>query len=636
VGVAERGFRLLAPRTDDPGIWVPSAMARLGFDVLPEGSPGWTIPVARLAADAPLARAQSALDAAVQTYREAHPGAEDEGPRDLRWTPLSERLTRDARPALLVLQGAVGLVLLLACANVANLLLARNESRRGETAVRTALGASRWRLVRQHLTTSLILAGLGGVAGLGVAAATLQATLLLAPPDLPRVGDVSLDAPLVLVALGLSLLTGLAVGLVPAVGATRIAPAPAPALKEYTRTSTGSRRGHRLARGLAVGQIALSLILLVGAGLLGRSFVELLSRPPGFRAEGVLAAPLHVPDHHHETVSELEGFYARLVDRIGQMGGVESVAVANNLPLERGASRRLYLVEGESEPREAQYGVVSPDYFRALDIPLLGGRPIVDEDWRGAPPVAVIDEVMRREVWPDVDPVGRRFRFVDEEEWITIVGVSAAVRGDGLAREPGAGFHISYRQRPATPVELGVGRNVVLLVLPGPGPAVEGLAAALHDAVAEVDPRQPVPEITPLVRLVAAELQAPRFRAALLVTFAALGLLLAVTGIAGAVGHAMAERRHEFGVRRAMGATDGNIMESVLSWGLHLAGPGVLVGLVGAVVLGRTLSSLLVGVAPADPATLLGSVVVLTLATLAACVVPALRMVQVDPTDALR
>jgi putative ABC transport system permease protein len=570
----------------------------------------------------------------VQAYREAHPEAENEAPSDLRWTPLSEYLTRDARPALLVLQGAVGLVLLLACANVANLLLARNESHRGETAVRTALGASRGRLMRQHLTTSLVLAGLGGVAGLAVAAATLKAALVLAPPDLPRLGEVSLDASLILLALGLSLLTGLAVGLVPALGATRIAPAPA--LKERTRTSAGSRRGRRLARGLAVSQIALSLMLLVGAGLLGRSFVELLRRPPGFRAEGVLAAPLHVPDHHHETVSELEGFYARLVDRIGQMRAVESVAVANNLPLERGASRRLYLVEGESEPREAQYGVVSPDYFRTLGIPLLRGRPIAEQDRRGAPPVAVIDEVMHLEVWPDVDPVGRRFRFVDEEEWITVVGVSAAVRGDGLAREPQAGFHISYRQRPATPVELNVGRNAVLLVRPAPGPAVEGLATALRDAVEEVDSRQPVPEITPLVQLVAAELRAPRFRTALLVSFAALGLLLAVTGIAGVVGHAMAERRHEFGVRRAMGATDGDILGSVLSWGLQLAGPGVLVGLVGAIVLGRTLSSLLVGVAPADPATLVGSVALLTLATLAACLVPALRMVQVDPSDALR
>ncbi len=523
-------------------------------------------------------------------------------------------------------------MLLLAVVNVANLLLVRSSGRQRELAIRTAMGASGGRLARQLLAESMVLALAGGAAAVLLMAGGLRLILTVAPEDVPRMGEVSVDAPVLLFTLGVSLVTGLLFGLVPALATTRRPPDEV--LRDGGRTATGSKRKHRVSQALVVAEVTLALILLVGAGLLVRSFVSLTGQEPGFRTEDVLAASLHVSEDRYDAVPEMEGFYRRLWERVGEIPGVESAAVSNNLPIRRGNTTRSYVAEGEERPRVAQYGVVSPGYFRTLGIPILRGRGFRASDRRGSSPVVVIDEAMRRELWPDTDPMGRRLRFEDEEAWMTVVGVVASSRGSGLGEAPRPGFYISYQQRPATDVELAVGRNAVLLVQSARGPAE--MTRTLREAVWEVDSRQPVPEVATLQSVVREEVAPERFRAVLLGAFAGVALLLVVAGIYGVVAYLVAERTHEFGIRVAMGATRSDIVRRVLRWGLGLTALGVALGTAGVLAVNRYMASLLFGVTPTDPVTLGAAVGTIGLVALAACLVPALRATRVDPVLALR
>lgn len=625
VGVVEEGFRQLTPRTGEPEVWTPGPLDDLGAAVLPEGSPAWAIPVARVS-DGGRERAQTELAAAAGRYREGRPDM-SAGPRwDLRWTSLRSEMTADARTPLLVLQAAVGVLLLLACVNVANLLLVRLRSRRSEMAVRAAVGASRWRLLRQLLTESMVLAVLGGLAGLGLLAASLELLVALAPSDLPRIGELSVDSTVLLFVVAVSIGTGLLFGVVPGFLSTRTPSHHV--LKEGGRTSTGSRRSHRLSQGLVVAEITLTLVLVVGAGLLARSFASLAARDPGFRTEDVMAVRMSAPENRYGSVPELRRYQERLLERIRGLPQVESVGLANNTPNRRGSAIRSYVVEGSEVEREAQYGVVSPGYFRALDIPLLRGRAFEEGDGADAPKVAIVDEEMAQEAWPGRDPLGARFRLTDTEEWVTVVGIAASTRGGGLGRPPEPGFYIPYRQRPDTPVELAVGKDMVLLV--HGRESGEGLAEFLRLAIWDVDPAQPVPEITALQAVLAVTVRPERFRATLLSAFAFIALILAVAGVYGVVANLLAERTHEFGIRRALGATSKDVVGTVLGWGLRLTALGVLVGLVGVLGAGRILSSLLVGVGPADPATIAVGVITVVGVTMAACLIPARRATRIE------
>lgn len=632
VGVAAEGFRQLTPRTEDPGVWTVAGMDRLGANVLPEGSVPWAIPVGRLAPDVSLERAQAVLDGAVERFRGHNPGQDEVPLRGVRWATLHSNLTDGTRDALLLLQAAVGLVLLLACGNVANLLLVRSAARRGEIALRTALGASRGRLFRQLLTESVVLAVLGGLAGLALMPPTLGLVLELAPPNLLRIGDVSPDATLLLLTLGVAVATGLLFGVVPGLAATR--PSASAGLQETGRTRTASRSRHRLSQVLVVAQVTLTLVLVVSAGLLVRTFVSLAGQEPGFREDGVLAMRLSVPVDRYRSVPLLEDYERRLVGRLREVPGVASAALANHLPLERSHAIRSYMAEGVTEPREAQYAVVSPGYFRTLGIPVLRGRPFHESDDRTSPPVAVVDEALAREAWPGEDPVGKRVRFEDGRAWYTVVGVSADVRGGGLAALPGAGLHIPYGQRPDTPVELAVGRDIVILV--GARAGAGELAEALRRAVWDVEPTQPVPAVVSLGSTLSESTRAQRFRATLFAAFAGLALLLAVAGIYGVVGHVLGERTHEFGIRRALGADDREIVRLALSWGLRLTAAGIALGLVGVVAAARLLSGLLFGVGATDALTVAAAVCAVLLVALLACVVPAVRAVRADPLLAMR
>ncbi len=631
IGVLERGFRQLVPRSDDPGLWVPFEIR----PTLPDGSPSYTIPLARLRSGAPMARAQAELDAAVRRFEARHP-EEDRSRWAPRWAHVKAELVHGVRGALLVLQLAVALVLLIACANVANMLLARYGSRRRELAIRTALGASKARLVRELLTESLVLALLGGLGGGALAFGGLHLILALAPRGIPRLDAVSVDGPVLLFTLCSALATGLLFGMIPALATTRWTLGGV--LKGAGGLRPGAARGrHRISQVLVVAEVTLTLVLVIGAGLLVRSFVSLTGRAPGFRTAGVLAVPLHVPADRYRTVPELEAFYARLVERLRRVPGLESIAVTNNLPIRRGHATRDYYVAGEPETEEnarnAQYGVVSPDYFRVLEIPLVRGRAFTEADRRESLPVAIIDQALWNRVFPGRDPIGRRIRFVDESSWMTVVGVAGDIRGGGLAREPGPGVYIPYQQRPATPTELAVGRNVDLLAVARGDDSK--LGAALRAAIWEVDPLQPVPEMESLAGAVAEGASPERFRAVLLGAFAGLALLLVVAGIYGLLERLVVERTRELGIRRALGATEADVVRSVLAWGLRLASVGIVLGTALGLLAGRSLSSFLFGVAPADPWTFAASVAVVLLVTLAACLVPVRRAIRVDPAVAL-
>jgi predicted permease len=626
VGVLDAGFRQLAPRTDDPEVWTPARLDRLSAGILDEGSVAWAIPVARLTPGG-AERAREALEAAAARHVENDPEiAASRRWGELRWAPLQRDLVGEARAPLLLLQAAVALVLVLACANVATLLLARAGSRDTELALRTALGASRARVLRQVLTEGIVLSVSGGGLGLVVSALSLDLLVALAPPGIPRLDAVGVDALTAAFAASVTLAAGVLFGIIPGWFASRTSPARS--LKEGGRTATASRRRHRMGQALVVGELTLTLVLLVGAGLVVRSFLELTGEDPGFRTADVLAVPLAADRERYDDAPTLESYQTQLLEQVGRVPGVASVALANNLPHRRSGAVRSLMVEGEGEPREAQYSVVSSDYFGTLDIPLERGRPLRPSDVRGAPSVAVVDRAMAGAVWPGVDPVGRRFRLEGEERWITVVGVSADVRGAGLRAAPGPGFHIAYTQRPGDAVEVATGRSMVLLVRAREGAGQ--LDDALRRAVWEVDPGQPVPQVARLDRMLARTTTPERFRAVLMAAFAAVALVMAVVGVYGIVAQLVGERARELGVRKALGATSADLVGDVLAWGLRLTAVGVVMGSAGVFLTSRLLSGLLYGVAATDPATVVGAAVTVVLVTLAACLVPAVRAARVD------
>lgn len=628
IGVLSREFRQFGPRAVNPELWIPFEIAPTN----PDGSLNWVIPLARLQSNAALSNGQTELDVVVGRFLQRH--TQYSGPRwDLRLVTIKSEMVSEIRPALLLLQLAVGVILLITCVNVANLLLARFSSRQREVAIRSTMGASKGRLLKQLLTESVLLSVIGGIVGLVVMLFGLKLILSVAPQDIPRIGEVTVDFSIFLFTLLVSLVTGLVFGVLPAMTATRTALYDF--LKEGGRTPAGSMSKHRISRALVIAEVTLTLVLLVGAGLLIRSFVSLSSQTPGFRTADVLTLQMRVPESRYESVPQLESFFQLLAERLSAVPGVESLAVSNNLPISRGRSIRQYIVEGETEIRRAEYGVVSPAYFRMLEIPLLQGRSFDETDRRGNLRVAVIDEAMRRAGWADRDPIGKRFRFQDgEDSWLTIVGVVDNIKGGGLARDPRPGFYISYQQRPETPVELTVGRNSV--VIASAQSDVENLAEPLRQAIWQIDSEQPVPEMATLASIVSEGVSPERFRALLLGTFAAIALLLAITGIYGVIEYLVAERTHEFGIRMALGATRQDIVRRVFVWGLRLSVFGIILGLVAVFAVTRFLASLLFGVTPMDPLTVFGSILAIVLVTLAACNIPARRATRVDPIIALR
>ena len=546
---------------------------------------------------------------------------------------LREDLVRDVRPALYAFMGAVGLVLLIACANVANLLLARAATREREVAVRVALGAGRGRLTRQLLTESIVLALLGGVAGIALASWGVAALGAMKVEMLPRQSEIGMNVPVVAYSMALALATGLLFGLAPAL---RLSGGPLSAsLREGARGSTGGSLA-RLRGALVLGEVALAFVLLAGAGLLIRSFEKLTRVDLGFEPAGVLTYSVTFPVSKFREPAMLPPIYRSLLERARAIPGVRGAALSANLPM-GGSGYLNYTVEGlparesrpDDPPDDVQPFSVTPDYFSALRIPLRRGRLIAPTDAERAPRVALVNEEFARRTFPGIDPIGRRITFGnpdDSTSWMTIVGVVGNVAQEGVTAKPYAQLYRSIEQWP---------RSAVLVSLRTDRDPVS-LAASARAAMREVDRDLVVNDMQPLAARVDQSIARPRLSAWLLTGFSCLALVLAAVGIYGVMAYTVAQRTREIGVRMALGADPGNVKRLVVRQGMRPALLGVVVGLLAALAASRLIQTLLYGVSALDPVTFILVPLFLTGVALVATYLPARRATLVLPTVALQ
>jgi putative ABC transport system permease protein len=627
IGVMPASFKHPA----DAELWMP--LARVGeFEALfrARGS-YWLTIIGRLKPRVTRLAAQVEMDAIAGRLAKEYPSNAGIG---IRLIPMHDELVGDVKRPLLILLGAVCFVLLIACANVANLLLTRAASRQRELAIRAALGADRWRLVRQLLTESLVLGLLGGAAGLVLA--TLGTGLLqtLAPAELPRLSDIAIDRQVLAYAVGASVFTSLLFGIVPALHASRRDSAGH--LKEGGRTGTDGRRGARVRAALAVGELAIALMLLVGAGLLIRSFIALNSEDPGFATRGVLALRIHLPPATYGEPARIAGFYEQLVERLGALPGVESAAAGSSLLLSRLPASASINIEGRPPlPANAQsipvpYDSVTPEYFATLQIPLRRGRMFTRADGPQSQEVVMVNEAFVRRFFPAEDPLGRRVTFGNPSrattQWQTIVGVVADTKRGGFEREPWAETYFPMRQGPDP-------RAFVLLRTNGDPVTLIGAAQA---AVWSIDRNQAIASVRTVPELLAQKEANRRFTTLLLGLFASIALALAIIGTYGVIAHSAAQRTQEIGIRIALGADRRMILRMVLAAGLRIAAAGLAIGVFGALALTRVLSGLLFGVSARDPLTFVVVPGALLVVAIGACWIPARRALRVEPVIALR
>ena len=647
VGVLPAAFRFVnAPR--EPDVWLPLGLDPFRDRVYARGANALGV-VGRLRAGVTAAQAQGELTAIAADLEQRFP--EFNRGTTLHLVSLRDQATLGIRSGLLILLGAVALVLLIGCANVANLLLARASSRHQEIAIRAALGASRWRLVAQLLAESLVLSLAGGVAGLLVAAwlVDLPAVVSLAAPSVfvpyaTHADEVGLDAIVLAFTLGVSLATGLLFGVVPALRASR------PSL--YSALAT---RGHgssdptrvRTRQVLVVAEVALALTLLVGAGLLLRSFANLRAIDPGFRADHVLTVDLNLPQSRYDTPARQAQFYDALIERVSALPGVRSVGAVEQLPLSGPQQMTDFRIIGAPPPPpgdepDVAYASVTPGYFSSMALVIRRGRALTASDGAAAPRVAVINEAMRKRFWPNENPVGKRValsieslrfdrpnappRLDFEGAAREIVGVIADVRASAIADPALPAVYLPFAQRPVS--------NMTLAVRTGGNPvwSIDPIRAAVH----ALDPDQPVSSAAAMSDIVAASVQQPRDRTTLIGVFALVALLLAAIGVYGVMAYGVNERTREIGVRVALGADTGDVVRLVIRSALGMTALGVVLGLAGGFMTSRLLGSLLFGVAATDLPTFLGAAgVILAVATLASWL-PARRAARVDPAVALR
>jgi putative ABC transport system permease protein len=586
--------------------------------------------VARLKPGATPKTAFADMDAIARSLEAEHP--ETNSGNRVAVKLLQDDVVSILRPVLVVLAGAVGFVLLIACANVANLLLARASTREKEIAIRRALGASRRRVLRQVLTESALLSLLGGGLGLLLAAWLSDVLLSLVPAGLPRMDEVRLDGTVLGFTLLLSLLTGLVFGIAPAWQASRsdvLEP-----LKETARGSSSGRGQQRFRSVLVVSEVALALVLLAGAGLMARSFERLQEVRPGFRPGNVLSAQLVLPEIKYKTRPEIIAFADQLLARVGALPGVEAAGTVNPLPLTQEGWQTDYQIEGRPVPARGEapnsdYHVVSGAYFKAMGIPLVRGRLFDDSDREDTTPVVLVNETLARRYWPEGDAVGKRMRTGSVDQpgpWLTVVGVVGDVRQYGLDQEQKTQFYRPGRQLALHPMSL---------VLRAQGDP-EALAAAVRRAVQSIDPDQPIYNVRSMDSLLATTLAPRRLSLLLLAAFAMTALLLAGVGIYGVLAYSVTQRTHEIGIRMALGARRADVLVMILRQGIRLVLIGAALGVAAAFGLTRLMSSLLFGVSPTDPATLGAVCLVLVGVALLACIVPARRASGVDPMIALR
>jgi predicted permease len=544
--------------------------------------------------------------------------------------PLLAETVGDVKPFLVVLMAAVGLVLLIACANIANLLLVRSAERQREMETRMALGASGWRLSRQLLTESVVLAFVGGAVGLAVTPLVLRGLLAIAAKSLPRAVHTGIDVRVLALAVVVSLATGILFGLAPALQSAR--------KRRFDGLKTGRNtegsRPKRMRSVLVICETALSLLLVVGAGLLLRSFARLLEVDPGFRPEGVLTMRVALPDAVYSKPEQVRGFYQTLMGRVQQLPGVQAAGAVSALPLSGEGGSGTTTMDTQSVPfedrtPEADQRVVTSDYFKAMGIALVRGRYFEDRDGDGAPLVSIVDESLAGTFWPNQDPIGKRLHIGGAKStapWTTIVGVVRHVRNRTLEARSRVEVYWPVNQRPFG------GMTLAVKVQGNP----MGLVPTIQREVGAIDPDLPVYRVRTLTEVMGESLERRRLALILLASFAGLALLLASVGIYGVTSYAVAQRQQEIGVRMALGADRGQVLRMMIWRGMGTIGIGLVLGVVLALSLTRLMSGLLFSVRAYDPEALAGAALLLTIAAFLAILIPARRATKVNPMVALR
>lgn len=635
VGVLPRDFHLLLPPEAlllrDSELWRP---AQIPYENFPRNLTTLAV-FGKLKPGVTLAQAQSEMDGIATQLRSEHEVHRTSGLR-IRVVPMQYDVVKNARTSLLILLGAVGLVLLIACANVANLLLVRASGREREVALRAALGAGRGRLVRQVLTEALVLAVLGGLAGIFVGSTALQMLLNLHPGNVPRLSEVQLDGTVLTFSFAACAFTGVLFGILPALQLGK--PNLSDVLKDGSKSSGGIGRG-RVRRLLVISEIALSLMLLLGAGLLIRSFFRLENARPGFETANIITMRMNIPLNRYPKFEDVIEFTKKLQDTVRRIPGVESAGSINRLPLSGSGPQTPYAYDAATEQAwesiSADWRVVTPGYFETMGIQLAHGRFFVEQDDLTHPFVVVVDELLANRAWPNQNPVGKRLQVMHfasfngpglDRGYAEVIGVVKHPRVHDLTREVREQVYISQYQQPGPLIGLAVRTKS----------DAGTLTKAVESAVRSLDRGIPVYDVHTMGDSVSDVLAPRRFSLLLLMIFGSLATGLAMVGLYGTIAYSVTQRTQEIGIRMAMGATSYEVSRMVLREAFQLTSIGIVAGLLGTLLLGRILNSLLFEVSATDPVTYLSGAIIIALVSLLACSMPARRATRVDPIVALR
>ena len=628
VGIMPPFVQLPGYSTRNDQLWVPIAFPQ--EEASQRGNHFLEV-IARLKPGMTLKQAQVEMETIAARLAQQYPDYNKR--RGAVVVPLHEQIVGDIKPALLILLGAVGFVLLIACANVANLLLARAAARQKEIALRLALGASRSRLTRQFLTESVLLAMFGAGLGLLLALAGIRILGTFIPSSISQVQGISIDGTVLIFTGLVAVLTGIAFGLAPAIQGSHLNLNDT--LKESGRDSAGGVKGHRARGLLVIGEVAISFVLLIGAGLLINSFLHLRKLDPGFRADHLLTMKVDLsevkyPDRDHRSV-----FFDEVIRRVRALPGVQSAAVAGNLPLTYDGDSMAIGVEGLPDPPPDQqpdviYRVIGPGYFGTMGIPIVRGRDFTDQDKGDSKDMVVISEKTAQHFWPGEDPIGKRLKpgsSASSRPWQEVIGVVKDVRQNDLIAPTKMQMYFNYRQLKNIPANALVVRTSIEPM---------SLAGSVRNAIWSVDKDQAVADIDTMDHIVAQAVARQRFSMFLLGFFATVALVLASVGIYGVMSYSVAQRTREIGIRMALGARRGDVLQMTVKEGLKLVGAGMLLGVGAAFILTRVMATLLFGISATDPITFVGISVVLLAVAILASYIPALRATKVDPIIALR
>jgi putative ABC transport system permease protein len=628
IGVMPPAFRFPEKNTD---FWVPLAISP---ELQAQRAAYWLTIVGRLKPGVTVEQARPEMEAIAKRLETQFP--ESNANTGVNLVSLRDQTVGRVRPALYVLLGAVALVLLIACANVANLLLSRAAAREREFAIRSAVGAGRAQIVRQLLVESVVLGVVAAAVGVGLAIFGLDALKAMLPADMPRVDQIGVDARVLGFTLAVSMVTAVAFGLVPALQASK--PKLSETLKEAGgRSGSGGVRSRQVRRLLVIAEVALAIMLLVGAGLLIKSFNRLQSVDLGFRTDRMLTVELQLPPSKYGDGNARRPFHAALLERLANLPGVEGAAATTSILLTNTPNSGYFNIEGRPTPRageriEVTIDSVSPNYHQLMGTPLLRGRAFTDADGPDAPRVVLINEAFARRFFAGEDPVGKRMNYGDNPDqtqnpWRTIVGVVADTRRNGFDREVRPESYIPLQQRPS-------GWTTYVIRTSSSQPTT--LVSAVRSAVRQIDPDLPIFGIKTMDELMSETTAQRRLNTVLLGTFAGLALVLAAVGIFGVMNYSVTQRTQEIGIRLALGAQRGDVLKLVVGQGMMLALIGVAVGLFGAWALTRLLANMLYGVSATDPVVFVAVAGLLALVAVVACYLPALRASRVHPTVALR